>query len=117
MLAPGGTVAAASEEPLTRARPGPGPGEVVREDVHLPVEEDDLSRVVTTAVATDDGVYTVIVGQSLGAVEDSMQVLVSLLAVGYPFLLVVVGASTSWFVGRSLRHPRQGRRHRRPAAG
>ncbi len=115
VLAPDGTVAAASEDikrqgPLVTARAEPG--EVIRQDRRLPSdeeeaegedEEQDRFRVVTTAVATEDGAYLVMAGQSLGAVEDSTRTVVSLLAVGYPVLLVVVGAATFWFVGRSLR--------------
>ncbi len=103
VLAPDATVAAAGDDvagegPLTRARPGPG--EVVREDLRLPVGGDDLFRVVT--VGAPRGGYTVVVGQSLGPVEESIEVLGSLLVVGYPVLLVVVGSATWWFVGRSL---------------
>jgi len=106
VLAPDGTVAAASEDivgegSLTPARPAAG--EQVREDRRLPVDEDDAFRVVTIAVATEEGTYTITAGQSLGAAEDSTRTITSLLALGYPVLLVVVGASTFWFVGRSLR--------------
>lgn len=106
VLAPDGTVVAASEDivgegPLTAARPAAG--DQVREDRRLPVDEDDAFRVVTIAVSTEEGTYTITAGQSLGAVEDSTRTITSLLALGYPVLLVVVGASTFWFVGRSLR--------------
>lgn len=106
VLGPDGTVAAASEDivgegPLTSARPAAG--EQVREDRRLPVDEDDAFRVITIAVPTEEGIYTITAGQSLGAAEDSTRTITSLLALGYPVLLVVVGASTFWFVGRSLR--------------
>ncbi len=106
VLAPDGTVVAASEdivgeEPLTAARPAVG--DQVREDRRVPVDEDDAFRVVTASVSTEEGTYTVTAGQSLGAVEDSTRTITSLLALGYPVLLVVVGAATFWFVGRSLR--------------
>nr|WP_211374203.1 ATP-binding protein [Cellulomonas fimi] len=106
VLAPDGTVVAASDDidgegPLSPARPRPG--DLVREDRQIPVEEEDRFRLVVAAVGTDEGVYTVIVGQSLGPVEDSIQAVAALVAVGYPILLVVVGSATFWFVGRSLR--------------
>ena len=107
VLAPDGTVSAAAgdidgEGPLTADRPAAGG--LTRQDRRLPiVEEEELFRVAAAAVATEDGVYTVIVAQSLRAVEDSTRAVVQLLAVGYPVLLVVVGTATSWFVGRSLR--------------
>ncbi|RPF28026.1 signal transduction histidine kinase [Georgenia muralis] len=105
VLAPDGRVMASSEDidgeaALSPAHPAPG--ELVRQDRRTPVD-DDRFRLVVTAADTDAGVYTVVVGQSLGAVEDSVQAVTALVAVGYPILLVVVGAATSWFVGRSLR--------------
>jgi len=106
VLAPNGTVVAASddidgEEPLSPVRPGPG--DLVREDRRVPVGDEDEFRLVITAVRTDAGLYTVIVGQSMGAARDSIQAVAVLVVLGYPILLVVVGSATFWFVGRSLR--------------
>lgn len=106
VLSPSGAVVAGSsdidgEGPLTGARPAAG--QLIRGDRHLPVEEEERFRVLSFGVGTDRGTYTVIAAQSLEPVEDSIDTVVSLLAVGYPLLLLVVGASTFWFVGRSLR--------------
>jgi signal transduction histidine kinase len=106
VLSPQGTVLASSadiegEGFFTKARPRPG--RLVRENLRLPVEDEDAFRVLSLGVGTDEGTYTVTTGQSLDPVDDSTTAVVALLAVGYPLLLVVVGASTFWFVGRSLR--------------
>ena len=106
IISPEGTVAASSpdivgEGPLTGSRPPAG--RLVRANRHLPVEEEEEFRVVSLGVGTAGGTYTVVAGQSLEPVADSTATVVALLAVGYPLLLVVVGASTFWFVGRSLR--------------
>ena len=105
IIGPDGVVAATpeieGEGPLTEAQPDNG--QVVRADVGLPVGEEDTYRVVALGVTADGTTYTVVVGRSLGPVTDSLQTVGSLLAFGFPLLLVVVGAATFWFVGRSLR--------------
>ena len=105
IIGPDGVVAATpeieGEGPLTDAQPDNG--QVVRADVGLPVGEEDTYRVVALGVTADGTTYTVVVGRSLGPVTDSLQTVGSLLAFGFPLLLVVVGAATFWFVGRSLR--------------
>lgn len=90
------------EGPLSRARPGDG--EIVRSDARLPVDEDDISYVVSLGVSAGGSTYTVVVGRSLGPVMESIQTVESLLVIGCPVLLIIVGAVTFLFVGRSL-HP------------
>jgi signal transduction histidine kinase len=64
--------------------------------------EDDQFLVVATAADTPQGPVTVMVGRTLESVTESSQVVVSLLATGFPLLLAVV-AATSWrVVGRAL---------------
>ncbi len=105
ILGPGGVIAATpdieGEPPLSNARPADG--EIVRADARLPVGEEDTYRLVALGVTAGGTPYTVVVGRSLGPVTDSLQTVGSLLAFGFPLLLVVVGAATFWFVGRSLR--------------
>lgn len=106
VLSPSGTVVAASpdidgEQPLLPRLQAAD--ELVREDRSLPVEEEDTFRVIRAGVDTGAGIYTVIAAQSLESVSDSTSTVLSLLSIGYPLLLLVVGTSTFWFVGRSLR--------------
>jgi signal transduction histidine kinase len=77
-------------------------GDRVQEERKLPVGEEDTFRLIKAGVATDAGTFTVIAAQSLERVNASTTTVLSLLAIGYPLLLVIVGASTFWFVGRSL---------------
>ncbi len=64
--------------------------------------EDDQFLVVATSADAPDGPVTVMVGRTLESVTESSQVVVNLLATGFPLLLAVV-AATSWrVVGRAL---------------
>jgi signal transduction histidine kinase len=64
--------------------------------------EDDQFLVVATSADTPQGPATVMVGRTLESVTESSQVVVSLVAAGFPLLLAVV-AATSWrVVGRAL---------------
>jgi hypothetical protein len=69
----------------------------------LPVAEEEPFRIVAIAVATPSGNRTVLVGRSLEPVNRSVDAAAALLVAGYPALVVVVGAATFLFVGRSLR--------------
>ncbi|TDB76750.1 cell wall metabolism sensor histidine kinase WalK [Micromonospora sp. KC723] len=106
VLDPAGRVEAASpvltgEAPLSPLRPATGRS--LREQRVLPVAGEDPFRIVATAVATAAGPRTVLVGQSLRPVNESVEVVTAVLVTGMPILLVVVGVATFWFVGRSLR--------------
>jgi len=68
----------------------------------LPVGEDPYV-VVGTDVASPDGDYLVLVGQSLAPANESVAQLVLLLAIGVPVLVVIVGGATFEVAGRSLR--------------
>ena len=74
----------------------------IREETTLPVEEEDLYRVVREAVESPAGTLTIVAAQSLEAVGESTSAVLSLLTIGFPLLLIVVGASAYWLVGRSL---------------
>jgi signal transduction histidine kinase len=105
VIGPGGVVVAASaavdsDPPLSRLRPAPG--HVLRETHLLSVPEEDRFRVTAVGVADRDVPYTVLAGQSLRPVYDSLGAMSALLAAGYPLLLLVIGSATFLFVGRSL---------------
>ena len=69
---------------------------------HVPVGDASF-RIVARSVGTPSGVYLVYVARSLEAVDDHTAKLARLLALGYPLLLLLVGA-TAWIVtGRALR--------------
>jgi signal transduction histidine kinase len=106
ILDPAGLVVAASPgvrrpaEPFSSLRPRAG--QLVREDRTL-VAGKDPYRVVVMGVATPHGTYSVQVAQSLGVVGESVDSALTLVAIGFPLLLLIVGTATFVFVGRSLR--------------
>lgn len=86
--------------PLTPLRPQPG--RLQREDRRLAPGQSDTYRVAALGVARADGTYTVLVGESREAADDSVEDAGALLLLGCPFLIGVVAAATYLFVGRSL---------------
>jgi signal transduction histidine kinase len=106
IIDPSGRVVAASPGfrrpalPFTSLRPRAG--QVLRQDQTL-VAGKDPYRVVAMGVATPRGTYTVQVAQSLRVVGESVDSALTLVAVGFPLLLLIVGTATFVFVGRSLR--------------
>jgi len=108
VVASDGSIVAASvsvegEPPASTARPAPGET-VVNKTARLPIgEEGDRFVVVVTGVLTGDGDAFVIAAQSLASVERSSEVVITLLAVGYPLVLLVVGVTSYWLTGRALR--------------
>jgi signal transduction histidine kinase len=101
-----GTVVAASaaiegEPPLSPLRPSPG--QTLREKRALPVAEQEPFQIVAVGMDTPHGPRIVLAAQSLRPVLDSTRVLSTVLAAGLPLLVLVVGAATFLFVGRSLR--------------
>jgi signal transduction histidine kinase len=101
VFSPDGRVIAASPNatgspPLAR----PSPGESARVDALF---DDDPFLAVAARAVTEDGTFTVVVGRTLDVVEESIQAVVAILAVGLPLLLVVVALVTLRVVGRALR--------------
>ena len=92
---------AGDEEPLTGVRPGAGD---VLQDPRGRLEQDgDPYAVVARGVATPDGaVVTVVAARSLDTVERSTAIAVTLIAVGYPLVLLVVAGASWWLTGRAL---------------
>lgn len=113
ILTPAGEVVAASDAisgrpPLTGVRPAVG--ETVQAEARLPLRVTDPFRIVATGVPTGDGGRIVVVAQSLGPVNESIEVITGAALVAMPLLAAVAGAATFLFVGRSLRPVEQIRR-------
>jgi signal transduction histidine kinase len=109
-----GTVVAAS--PSIQGEPAlsplrPQPGQTLREDRQLPIAAQDEFRIVAVGVDAPTGPHIVLAGSSLRPVNDSVAAALTLLVIGYPLLLAIVGAATFVFVGRSL-HPVEAIRRR-----
>jgi signal transduction histidine kinase len=106
VLDPSGRVIAASpgfrRAPVAFSPLRPHAGEILREDRAL-VSGKDPYRIVAAGVGTKRGTYTIQVAQSLRGVGGSLDSAVTLVAIGFPILLLVVGTATFVFVGRSLR--------------
>jgi signal transduction histidine kinase len=106
VVARDGAVAASSpgiagQPPMVDARPAPGETGVLRPR-NLPVEEDDTFAVVVRGVAAPDGDAVVISAQSLESAHRATEVLVRLLALGYPILLLLVAGISYWLTGLAL---------------
>lgn len=95
------TPTVAGEPPVVKSAPRPGRVATLRPD-HLPIGENEPFVVVVRGVSSPDGPMVVIAAQSLESVERSTAVLGSLLAVGYPFILLLVGGTSYWLSGRAL---------------
>jgi len=67
-----------------------------------PTVDDEPFLVVAAIAEAPGGRVTVLVGQTLETVAESTQVVTSLLGLGLPLLLLVVGATTWRVVGRAL---------------
>jgi signal transduction histidine kinase len=82
----------------------PAPGRVaVRTVRHTPIPGDVPRRVAAQRVDTPAGPAVAYVAASLEPVSDSIHALEALLALAVPLLLVLVGGTTWWLVGRTLR--------------
>jgi signal transduction histidine kinase len=106
VVTPQGGVLAASAD--VRGRPAigwrrPAPGVLRRQDQWLRGLGEDEFRIVALGVATPAGARVVLVGRSLGPAYESTETEVTLILIGYPLVLLAVGAATARFVGRSLR--------------
>jgi signal transduction histidine kinase len=90
--------ALAGQAPMSPLRPAPD--QRLREQRRLPGEP---FRIVALGAATPDGMRTVLVGESLDAVDDATGAILVALLLGLPLLGLVVGWATFLFVGRTLR--------------
>lgn len=79
-------------------------GEAVRVDgLTIEDEDDEEFLIVAAAAHTDQGGFTVLAGRSLEVVGESTGFVRGVLLVGVPVLLLIVGATGWWLVGRALR--------------
>lgn len=106
VLNPAGRVVAGSEEvagagPMSSLRPRTG--QRLQEQRRLAFAKGEPFLVVAVRVNGPQGFRTVLVGESLDAVDDGTEAIVIALALGMPVLAIVVGAATFLFVGRTLR--------------
>jgi signal transduction histidine kinase len=81
----------------------PAVGRRLQETMNLPVGEGEPWRILATGVATADGDRIVLVAESMDAVDDSTEAILTALLLGLPILAVAVGFATFLFVGRTLR--------------
>lgn len=105
VLDPSGRVVAASPTlaglpPMSPLRPADG--QVRHEDRRLVSAEGDRYRIAAVGAGTPAGTYTVLVGESLEPVHESLENAAALLVIGCPPLVVIVAAATYLFVGRAL---------------
>jgi signal transduction histidine kinase len=115
VIDPSGQVVAASSR-RTKLRPlthmTAAPGQVM--DVpagRLPLIDDDNDYLLVVAGASSSGIdYRVVVATSIDAQQQSVATALSLLLIGLPGLLLLVGAATWLLVGRTLRPVEQMRR-------
>jgi signal transduction histidine kinase len=106
VLTPDGVVVASSaaiagKPPVVTDRPAPGET-VTRHADRLPIGEEEAFAVVVRGVNGPDGAVVVISARSLETAEDATDVLIRLLAVGYPILLLLVAGTSYWLTGRAL---------------
>lgn len=97
------------ERPIVAVRPAVGSMQTLVTGA-LPIGEGNDFVVVARGASTPDGPVTILVAESLELVSESTAVVVELLMVGYPLVLVAVGATSYWLVGRALAPVEQIRR-------
>jgi signal transduction histidine kinase len=97
------------EQPIVSARPEIGTTQTLVTDA-LPIGEGNNFVVVAQGAQTPDGPVTILVAESLELVSESTGIVVGLLVVGYPLVLVAVGGTSYWLVGRALAPVEQIRR-------
>jgi signal transduction histidine kinase len=101
-----GTVVAASaaltgQQPISPLRPAAG--KRLRDQRRLPGDHDEPFQIVALGVSTTSGTQTILVAESLDAVDDGTGAIIVALLLGLPLLAIMVGWATFLFVGRTLR--------------
>lgn len=97
--ADGSVVAAGAEAPATAMAVDLGDGDGATVAI---AGEDDRLLVAAADASTPNGPRTVLVARTLELVEESTELVGSLLAIGLPILLLVVGVTAWLLVGRAL---------------
>jgi signal transduction histidine kinase len=77
--------------------------DTIRTVAHPPMGDGAAYRVLARRVQTADGPLTVLVGGSLEPTDESVDAMRTILLVGIPAIVAVVGALAWWLVGRTLR--------------
>ncbi len=92
----------AADRPISRARPAAG--QVVVESAgRVPLVDDDSDYLVVVAATTwSSAPYRVVVAAPIGPQQESVRTALSLLLVGLPLLVLLVGVATWLLVGRAL---------------
>jgi signal transduction histidine kinase len=109
VVAADGTVLAASanlegQGPLREGAASGGDGSAHPFTARVRTADDvDELRVLPVAVDLPSGRATVYIGSNLDRVDETIQTIVRILAVGIPLLALIVGGTTWYLVGRSLR--------------
>lgn len=88
--------------PLSDARPAPGESVAQTTSLVPLLDDDDPYLVAVAAGPGSAGGYRVVVATSIAAAQQSVAASLKLFAIGLPIVLVLVGASTWWLVGRAL---------------
>ncbi|WP_426565516.1 sensor histidine kinase [Angustibacter sp. McL0619] len=92
----------ASTNPLTTATVVDGQVKQVRLSRVPILDEDDPYLLEVGGVASEGQSYRVIVASPLGAQQESVRTALTLLVIGAPLLLLLVGTATWFLVGRTL---------------
>jgi signal transduction histidine kinase len=108
VLDPAGRVVAASDAvsgypAMSSMRPKAGDRLRERHRISAEGARDEQFRIVAAGVKTPSGLQTVLVAESMDAVDDGTEAIIAALVIGLPLLAVLVGVATFLFVGRSLR--------------
>jgi signal transduction histidine kinase len=103
-----GTVVAASSDrartsPLTTVSAGNGQVREVRASRLTLLDDDDPYLLVVAGVHTTGGEYRVVVASPINAQQESVRTALSLLLIGLPLLLLLVGVATWLLVDRAMR--------------
>jgi signal transduction histidine kinase len=99
---------AAGARPVVADRPPPG-RQVVTRVGRLPIDDEPF-LVLARTVAGPSGPRTVLVAESLDAVESARAALVPIIAVGLPVILLLVGSVTALALRRALQPVERARR-------
>lgn len=89
------------EGPIAALRPAVGTVQIQTSDA-LPIGEGEPFVVAARGAQTPDGPVTILVAESLELVGQSTVIVAGLLMVGYPLVLIAVGVTSYWLVGRAL---------------
>lgn len=105
VVAPDGTILAATPNLAGAAPLRPVPAGLAKPfTVHLgPTGDNDVFRVVVATAATTAGTTTVFAGANLDTVEESVQTVTRIMAIGIPLVVALVAVTTWFLVGRALR--------------